>query len=313
MRALVFDETLQFAERPYQALPGECLVRVILAGICNTDLEITAGYMGFTGVLGHEFVGVVVRGPDELLDKRVVGEINVGCGECAHCRQGLERHCASRTVLGIAGRDGAMADALSLPAKNLHLVPETVSDVEATFVEPLAAACEILEQVHLDPSARICLIGDGKLAILIGRVLACIGAAVTVVGKHPEKMVKIPAQDRIEAHRFAPARSFDIVIEASGHPSGWQTALQAVRPRGTIVLKSTYAGGFEFNPAPLVIDEITVVGSRCGRFAPALRLLADGKVRVEDLVSAIYPFDQALEAFAAARSAETIKVLVGVS
>lgn len=310
MRALVFDQTLQWAERPLPRREGECLIRVKKVGICNTDLEITAGYMGFRGILGHEFVGIVEEGPPEWLDQRVVGEINVGCGDCPACAQKLARHCPHRTVLGILGRDGAMAEYLSLPPQNLLTVPETVRDEEAVFVEPLAAALEILEQLHVRPLDRVCLIGDGKLAVLIARVLAQVGVDLVAVGHHPEKLAKMPARERVLESEFRLAREFDFVIEASGHPSGWQLALGAVRPRGTIVLKSTYAGSFDFNPAPLVIDEIAVVGSRCGSLAPALRQLAAGRIRVADLISATYSFDEALAAFEAARQSKQLKILI---
>ena len=266
--------------------------------------------MGFRGVLGHEFVGVVEEGPSEWLDRRVVGEINVGCGECPTCRQGLARHCARRTVLGILGRDGALAEFLSLPAANLHEVPEQVKNHEAVFVEPLAAALEIPEQLHLRPIDRVCLIGDGKLAVLIARVLALYGVELVAVGHHPEKLAKLPATERLVEADFYPRRDFDIVIEASGQAGGWNLALKAVRPRGVVVLKSTYAGSFDFNPAPLVVDEITVLGSRCGSFAPALRHLAAGRVEVADLISSTYAFDEAIAAFEAARQPKSLKILI---
>jgi 2-desacetyl-2-hydroxyethyl bacteriochlorophyllide A dehydrogenase len=310
MRALEFDGALRFAERPRQALPGECLVRVRLAGICNTDLEITAGYMGFRGVLGHEFVGEVEAGSRELIGKRVVGEINVGCGECDFCRRDLSRHCPRRTVLGILGRDGAFAEALSLPAANLHVVPDHVTDGQAVFVEPLAAACEILEQLRFTPEMRVGVIGDGKLAILIARVLATIGVKLTAVGHHADKLRLMPAARAVLERDFTPAHAFDVVIEASGQPNGWRLALAAVRPHGTIVLKSTYAGGLNFNPAPLVVDEITVIGSRCGPFPAALRLLASGAVPVDDLVTATVPFADAPAAFELARRPDALKVLL---
>jgi 2-desacetyl-2-hydroxyethyl bacteriochlorophyllide A dehydrogenase len=216
-------------------------------------------------------------------------------------------------VLVIVGRDGAMAEALSLPAVNLHAVPDSVTDEQATFVEPLAAACEILEQSHLPPDARVCVIGDGKLGLLVARVLALAGAELTIVGRHEAKMALAPAARRLLAADFAPRREYDVIVEASGKPGGWELAARAVRPRGMIVLKSTYAGSFDFNPAPLVVDEITLLGSRCGPFAPALRLLAAGRVAVDDLIAAVYPFAEAVEAFAAARCPGTLKVLLAMS
>jgi len=291
--------------------PGaECLIRMRLAGICNTDLEITAGYMAFHGVPGHEFVGTVERGPESLLGRRVVGEINVGCGQCAACRAAMSRHCPNRTVLGIAGRNGVFAEFFTLPAENLLVVPDHVADNEAVFVEPLAAAVEILEQVHLEPANRVCLIGDGKLASLVARVIHGLGCEVTIVGHHESKLAALPAAARFLAGHFKPERNFDVIIEASGHPSGWQTALAAVRPRGTIVLKSTYAGAFDFNPAPLVIDEVTVVGSRCGRFAPALALLASRQIEVRDMINETIPLVDAVSAFVAARRKGARKILL---
>lgn len=310
MRALVFDGRLRFAEKPRVSRPGECLIRVLKAGICNTDLEITAGYLGFTGTLGHEFVGIVEDGPPAWRGKRVVGEINVGCGACALCRQGLGRHCPNRTTLGILGRDGALAETCSLPAANLHEVPTSVPDTEAVFVEPLAAACEILEQVHLEPDRRICIIGDGKLGLLIARVLRLTGAPLTLVGHHTEKMALLPDVECVLENDFRPARDFDVVVEASGAPAGWRTALRAIRPRGTLILKSTYAGSFDFNPAPLVIDELRVLGSRCGCFAPALRLLASRLVRVDDMITAEFPFREAVTAFAEAAEKHRLKVVL---
>jgi threonine dehydrogenase-like Zn-dependent dehydrogenase len=313
MRALVGDGGLRFVERTRAALPGECLVRVLQVGICNTDLEILAGYMNFRGVLGHEFVGVVEAGPAALVGRRVVGEINVGCGACDFCRRGLARHCPTRTVLGIAGRDGAFAETLSLPAGNLHVVPDNVTNDHAVFVEPLAAACEILEQVHVAPDARVCLVGDGKLAILVARVLALTGAALTAVGRHRDKLARMPVAQRFLESEFAPGRAFDVVVEASGQPAGWSLALQAVKPRGVIALKSTFAQATDFHPAPLVVDEITVVGSRCGPFAPALRLLASQRIAVDDMISAHFDFTDAPAAFAAAKRPDALKIIVDVS
>jgi len=310
MRALVGDGGLRFVERPRAARPGERLVRVRQAGICNTDLEIVAGYMNFAGVLGHEFVGVVEDGPADLRGRRVVGEINVGCGACASCRRGLARHCPDRTVLGIAGRDGAFAETLSLPAANLHVVPDNVTDDQAVFVEPLAAACEILEQIHIEPNHKIAIVGDGKLAILVARVLALTGAEITAIGHHREKLALMPAAARLLENEFAPRRAFDIVVEASGAPSGWELAVRAVKPRGVIALKSTFAQAANFQPAPLVVDEITVVGSRCGPFAPALRLLASQKIAVDDMIAARFGFADAIQAFAAARRPENLKIII---
>ena len=271
MKTLVFDGELRIQDMPIPVpKDGEALVRVLLAGICKTDTEITKGYMNFIGVLGHEFVGVVEDARDKsLVGKRVVGEINAGCESCRSCVRGLSRHCLHRTVLGIQGRHGAFAEYLTLPEANLVIVPDSVSNEKAVFVEPLAAALEILEQVHIEPSDRVLVIGDGKLGVLIAMVLNLYGSDLLLVGKHREKMVVFEDQGGkvvFLEELLDTADRFDKVIEASGRPSGWKLALERVKPRGTIVLKSTYHESISFNPAPLVIDEITLVGSRCGLF-----------------------------------------------
>jgi alcohol dehydrogenase len=315
MKALYFDRALQLKDMPHpKPAEGEALVKVVMAGICKTDVEITRGYMGFTGVPGHEFVGIVEEASKkELIGKRVVGEINVGCGECSLCRSGMERHCADRTVLGILGRDGALAEYLTLPIANLESVPDNLPDEKAVFTEPLAAALEILEQIKIEPSYNVLIIGDGKLGLLVAIVLRLTGASVLLAGKHPDKL-DIYARlggDVIHPDRLASIKErFDIVVEASGNPSGWSTAVERVKPRGVIVLKSTYAGSFDYNPAPLVIDEITVVGSRCGKFAPALRLMALGLIDPTPLLSRMYPFNQAEEAFEAAMQSENLKIVL---
>ncbi|MEW6112001.1 MAG: alcohol dehydrogenase catalytic domain-containing protein [Thermodesulfobacteriota bacterium] len=315
MKALVFDRQIRLTELP-KPLPqeGEALVRVLMAGICKTDVEITKGYMNFHGVPGHEFVGTVERAPSpELVGARVVGEINAGCGACAFCRQGMERHCPNRGVLGILGRNGAMAEYLTLPASNLIPVPENVSDEKAVFTEPLAAAAEILEQIKLEPSWRVLVIGDGKLGLLVAMVLRLTGCDVLLVGKHPEKLTIFSnlGGSTVRASDLATgSEKFDVVVEASGSASGWELAIDRVKPRGIIVLKSTYHGDLAFNTAPLVINEITVVGSRCGRFAPALRLMAQGLVDPSPLISRIFAFTEAEEAFRAATKTENLKVLL---
>ena len=305
---LVETKTPEVSER-------EALIKVILAGICATDLEITQGYIAFEGTLGHEFVGVVEECADmpELVGRRVVGEINAGCGWCDWCRRGLARHCPQRTVLGISGLDGAFADYLVLPAWNLHPVPDEVDDRRAVFAEPLAAAMEILEQVHIPPGAPVLLVGDGRLAQLIVRVLARAGCLVEAVGRSERKIRRM----RGYAHKGylnapPPDVKYPFVVEASGSPRGWRSAVNAVEPRGTVILKSTYAGRTEFNPAPLVVDEITVVGSRCGRFAPALKALAGG-LEVSDLIDAEFPLTQWKEAMNRAREPETLKVLLEIA
>jgi len=312
MKALVFDGTLHFASdypRPSPP-PGEALVRVLLAGICNTDLEIIKGYMGFRGVLGHEFVGMVVEAPDAaLVGKRVVGEINAWCGDCPTCRAGRPTHCPHRTTLGIYGRDGAFAEFLTLPQRNLHLVPDGVSNEAAVFVEPLAASLEILEQVHVRPTHRVAVLGDGKLGLLVAQVLALTGCDLTVAGHHAAKLAFL-ARKGIATTTRSPEGQFDVVVECTGQAAGFELARRLVRPRGILVLKSTFAGTQEVALAPLVVDEVTLVGSRCGPFAPALRLLAGGLVDTSSLISAVYPLEEGLEAMERARQRGTLKVLL---
>ena len=323
MKALRFDNTLQLLrDAPLPRRGGEALIKVLKAGICNTDLEITKGYAAFRGILGHEFVGRVIESPDgTLLGRRVVGEINVGCNECALCLVGDSRHCAARTVLGIKGRDGALAQFLSLPTRNLLAVPDSVSDETAVFVEPLAAAHHILDQIAVEPSSRVAIIGDGKLAQLIIRVLATTGCEITVVGKHDEKlefarslgarllMLKDLSVESLGVESDQP----DVVIEASGSASGLPLALKLVRPKGIIVLKSTHFGETPVEMFPAVVNEVTIVGSRCGRFAPALELLSSGAVDVLPLISAQFPLDEGLLAFQSALEPATLKVLLDIA
>ena len=254
-------------DRPESANDQVALIKVHLAGICSTDLQIFKGYMDFRGVPGHEFVGSVVEGPLELIQKRVVGEINFACGRCDYCARGLGRHCPSRSVMGILGADGAFAEFLSVPVPNLHLVSESVSDEEAVFTEPLAAAFEILEQVQLNPGDEVLVLGDGKLSFLCAQVLRLASANVALVGKHLDKLklIKRSGVRTMLLSDWKP-KQFDVVVEATGSPSGLQLAMSAVRPRGTLVLKTTIAGEHKVLLAPLVINEITVVGSRCGPF-----------------------------------------------
>jgi alcohol dehydrogenase len=314
MRALIYDGQLRLAKdyaRPVPP-PGEALVRVRLAGICNTDLEIVRGYMGFRGVLGHEFVGVVEECADgSLVGQRVVGEINCYCGQCPTCRAGAPPHCPNRTTLGIWGRDGAFADYLSLPVANLHTVPEAVSDEAAVFVEPLAAALQILEQVQVKPTDRVVVLGDGKLGLLVAQVLGLTGCDLVVGGRHEEKL-SVLRRRGIDA-RLAdalPADKADVVVDCTGHPSGFSAARGLVKPRGTLVLKSTFHGDVEVNLSMLVVDEITLIGSRCGAFAPALRLLERGLIDVRSLISATYPLDEGPAAFEQAQKKGTLKVLL---
>lgn len=296
---------------------GEALVRVVLSGICNTDLEIARGYAGFRGTIGHEFVGVVEDPGGGPLGRgeRVVGEINAGCGTCERCAGGDSRHCATRTVLGIVGRDGAHADLVRLPARNLVRVPDGVPDRAAVFVEPLAAACGVIERAPLaaDPATRVAVIGDGKLGQLCARVLAAVGARPLLIGKHADKLA-LAARRGIETADRARAidrgRGFDVVVEASGAAGGFGLALELLRPQGTLVLKSTFHGQTPVDAARVVVEEICVIGSRCGRFAPALALLAGGAVEVADLVSDALPLGRAEAALARAAEPGVLKVLV---
>ena len=288
--------------------PGEAVVRVHRAGICRTDLEITRGYLGFRGTPGHEWVGHVVAAPDpDLVGARVVGEINLACGVCPTCAAGLTRHCPTRRVLGIVGADGAFADQVVLPARNLHRVPDRVSDAAAVFVEPLAAAFEVLEQVMVAPGMRAVVLGDGKLGLLVAQVLMVTGARVVLAGHHAEKLVRAR---QLGVATGPPEVGADLVVDTTGSPGGLAAALSAVRPRGTIVLKTTVAGEHRLDLAPAVINEVTVVGSRCGPFAPAVAALADGRISVAPLVDAVYPLDDAVAAFARAAEPGVLKVQI---
>lgn len=287
------------------------LVRVRLAGICSTDLQIFKGYMGFQGVPGHEFVGEVSEGPADLIGKRVVGEINFACGMCEYCARRLSRHCPSRRVMGILNADGSFAEYLAVPAANLHLVPENVADEEAVFTEPLAAAFEILEQVHLRPADEVVVLGDGKLGLLCSQVLHLTGAHVTVVGKHQNKLgiLQKLGIHTVTLTDWKPYR-VDIVVEATGSASGFKLAIDTVRPRGTLVLKSTVAEDHTLSLAPLVINEVTVVGSRCGSFLPALRALAQKSIAVTPLINKVYPLAEGIEAITHAARPRTLKILL---
>jgi len=317
MLALVFDG--QLARRDDYPEPkinkGEALVAVRMAGVCSTDLEIVKGYMAFAGVMGHEFVGHVVDGPKEWLNKRVVAEINCVCGRCDLCRAGLSNHCPNRTVVGIDGRDGVFAEYTAVPVTNLHPVPEAVSDIEAVFVEPLAAAYQVLRQVKFDADDDVVVLGAGRLGQLIARVLRPLLRKVVLVGRHEGKLEaaeKAGIQTAL-ADQFVPAGPADVVVDATGSPAGFELAMRTVRPKGTIVLKSTFAAGEPLNLSPLVINEVTVVGSRCGPFPDALRILAAGEVDVAALVSRRFPLAQAPAALGAADGQDAIKVLIDVA
>ncbi len=333
MKALRYEQhQLKVSDVASPATGGEALVRVTLSGVCNTDLEIARGYAGFEGTLGHEFVGVVEalsetrpsgrvhsENPTSLTvgslapGTRVVGEINAGCGRCRLCLTGDSRHCANRTVLGIVGRDGAHAEFLTLPIVNLLPVPDEIPDTQAVFTEPLAAACGILERASITNESHVAVIGDGKLGLLCAQVIATTGARLTLIGKHRNKLhlaerrgIETSLVDEAKTR----AREFDVVIEASGSPTGFDVALELLRPRGVLVLKSTFHGATELNAARIVVDEISVVGSRCGRFAPALDLLKQHKIDVENLISEELPLADGVRAMARAAEPGVMKVLL---
>lgn len=319
MKAVVFDEELKLVDNYEKPVPkeGEALVRVTLAGICNTDYEITKGYMGYCGVLGHEAVGIVEEVNDvdkSLVGKRVVPEISYGCKEpdCPWCAQKLYRHCPNRHTLGIFHKDGVFAQYFTMPVEVLFEVPENVPDEQAVFVEPLAAALEILEQHHIKPFEKVVILGDGKLGLITALALNALNIDVTLVGKHLNKLDIARAQGCKTSllNDFPVEKKYDVVVEATGSISGFETALALTRPRGVLVLKSTVAASKEFNLAPVVIDEITVLGSRCGQFPAALRLLKSGRVDFSPLISAVYPADKAIEAFEKNKEKDTLKVIL---
>ncbi len=316
MRALVLSApngmTLRTIDDPLR--PEECRVRVRLAGICGTDLQLVRGYAGFSGTPGHEFLGLVetvTREDDRRwIGRRVVGEINVGCGTCEWCARGVKEHCPRRTVLGIRDRPGAFADYLSLPAANLHAIPDSLSDEVAVFVEPTAAACQILTQVPVGPTTRVAVVGDGRMGLIVAQVLRTQGADVIVYGRHARKLsvAQRLGLDTALVSTATPTRTADVAVDVTGRPGGFETAMQLLRPRGTLVLKSTYHGDAPLTLWPVVVNEVSVVGSRCGPFSAAIELLQSGAIDVEPLVSAVLP----LEDFAAAfdRARHELKVLL---
>lgn len=314
MRGLVLHQNLRFeTDLPIpQIKPQEALIRVIQAGICSTDLQLTKGYMGFQGVLGHEFVGVVDEAPDpSFVGKRVVGEINAACRTCETCANGRPTHCPHRTTLGIQGRDGAFADYLTLPVANLFVVPEVITDNQAVFIEPLAAACEIPQLVSIRPTDRVVVIGDGKLGLLCAQTLGLSGCAVTLLGRHSSAFTWLNNRGiTVTSNPADITRGVDIIVEATGNPEGLSTALELIRPRGTIVLKSTYHGNMALNIAELVIQEISLIGSRCGPFAPAIRLLEGGHILVDPLIQAHYSLSKGMMAMEKAAQRGVLKVML---
>jgi threonine dehydrogenase-like Zn-dependent dehydrogenase len=331
MKAIRFDGALRLvSDVEVPRIPGEALIQVICAGICNTDLEIAKGYAGYTGTLGHEFVGRVIESPDvEWIGRRVVGEINAGCGKCDLCLKGDSRHCPDRTVLGIKGRDGAFAEFLSLPVANLYEVPETVTDEEAVFIEPLAAAAHVLEQVNITKDSRVAILGDGKLAQLLAQVIATTRCDLTVIGKHEDKLAVAslsgarsvllpdsglpPAVIASQLLSNSVKDRFDIIIEATGSANGLPIALGLVKPLGSIVLKSTHHGETTADLSRLVVNEVMLIGSRCGRFAKALDLIGKHPVNVLPLVSHRLPIDEAFFAFEEAERGRALKVILNIS
>lgn len=311
MRALALTAAgPRVVDRPEPARDDEARIRLEIGGICATDLELVKGYMGFSGVLGHEWVGVVDASPDPTwIGARVVGDINCSCHTCPTCLAGRPTHCPHRTVLGIDGRDGAFSEFFSLPVANLHRVPEDVPSTAAVFVEPLAAALQILEQVHVRPTHRVTVVGVGRLGQLCARVLALTGADVHAVSRNPARLGLLP--ETVTGHtvdeRPPPA---DIVVDCTGSPEGLAAATALLRPRGTLVLKTTVHAVAQPPVTPWVLDEITVVGSRCGPFAPALRLLASGVIDVEPLISSRYPLEDGVRALEAAARRDQVKVLL---
>ncbi|MBS3755221.1 MAG: alcohol dehydrogenase catalytic domain-containing protein [Desulfobacterales bacterium] len=303
--------------------PGEdeALVKVLMAGICATDTEIYQGYAEFSGIAGHEFVGVVREAPadTDLVGKRVVAEINCGCGKCAWCRCGDPRHCEARTVLGIRGRNGAFAEYIAVPVQNLHVVPETVDTLQAVFAEPLAAALEITQQVHITNNMRILVLGDGKLGLLCALGLKHFSSSVTIAGRHPEKLAIAgnqgihtlqAAEDGIRQSAFRRSGQFDMVVEAMGSPTGIREALEQVRPEGTVIVKTTSRNPSEIDLSAVAVNEIHLLGSRCGDIDMALRFLANNRIDVLPLAEKIYPLSRFTEAFAHAAAKGSLKVLI---
>ena len=315
MRAIVLDDQVSLATGRPTPTPaaGEVLVRVLRAGVCETDLQLIKGYMGFRGVLGHEFVGIAESGP--MAGRRVVGEINCACWVCDTCRMGLPTHCPNRTVLGILNHDGAFADLIAVPQRNLHAVPDTLSDDVAVFTEPVAAAFQIPVQLTIGKKDRIAILGDGRLGNLCAQVLARLSDHVLVIGKHREKLALLSSMGIATAmlSDSIDARSFDIVVDCTGSESGLPTALRLVRPRGTIVLKTTVAGEQKLAWAPFVIDEVTLIGSRCGPFDKALEALEQGHVQVQPLISDRFDLSRGVDALDRAQTKGILKVLLDVS
>jgi threonine dehydrogenase-like Zn-dependent dehydrogenase len=295
-----------------KAASGEALIQVHLAGICGTDLEIVRGYGSFSGILGHEFIGVVTEGPAELLGKRVVGEINCVCGRCDMCASGLSNHCRRRTVMGIQGRPGAFAEFVTLPERNCHVVPDGVSDVEAVFAEPLAAAYQVMRQVKFEPRMNVAVLGTGRLGLLLAQVLAPTGSKLICVGRNPGTIGFLDRKGIRTAsiQEFSGWGECDVVVDCTGNPEGLQLALRMVRPRGTVVLKTTCEAKTGGNLTPLVVNEVTLLGSRCGPFNEALAALARKQIDVQSMVSRQVPLSEGLAALEQANDPQNTKILL---
>ena len=320
MKALVFDDKLKLdLNYPMPKIKdNEVLIKTSMVGICNTDYEITKGYMGYKGVLGHEFVGVVsevgANCDKNLIGKRVVGEINCACNDCEMCHQNLQRHCPNRSTLGIWQKDGCFSEYFTLPKENVLTISDNIDDITATFCEPLAAAYEILEQIHIKPDDKVAILGDGKLGLCISLIFKAMNVDYTHIGKHLDKLeisknlgAKIKLVSELDEKDM---KSFDVVVEATGSTGGFETSASLVKPRGILVLKSTIVAREGLNLASIVVDEITIQGSRCGQFKPVLRLLEDKRIDVSPLVSGIYDVDDFKEAFDKNSQKGTLKVLV---
>jgi alcohol dehydrogenase len=295
-----------------QRQKGFALIRLLVGGICNTDLELRRGYYGFRGTPGHEFVGEVVAADNaDLLTRRVVGEINLACRKCEWCRKGLGRHCPTRTVLGIVKHPGAFREFLTLPEANLHVLPASIPNEAAVFVEPLAAACEILDQANIPDREVVAVLGDGKLGLLMAQVLAAAGKEVHLYGRHKSKLrIAERAGVQVTTKRKVPSSAYDWLVEATGSVDGLKQAVRMVRPRGTVFLKSTVHGSTQVDIAAVIVNEINLIGSRCGRFEPALALLQSRKINVTDMISESLPLAQAQRGFAQAAERGVLKVLL---
>ncbi len=307
---------VELRQQPLPRIPkGFARIRLLAAGICSTDLELQRGYYGFSGTPGHEFVGEVVAvngDASQWQGKRVAGEINLACGKCDWCRRGLGRHCPTRTVLGIVKHPGAFREYLTLPIRNLHRVPASIPTAQAIFIEPVAAACEILDQVKIPKGAPVAVLGDGKLGLLIAQVLQAHGAKVHLFGRHKDKMRRIERTGVAweVAPKKMPVNAWPWVVDSTGSSDGLRTAIAMTIPRGTVIMKSTVHGLVQIDTAPAIVNEVTLVGSRCGRFEPAVKLLASGKVQVGGLISEEFPLDQAPLAFARAATKGVLKIVL---